>query len=79
MRKGLFLMPNEFYYVEYDNGYGGLHYFKDKDSAFAFLWQKFLDIRGDSPEEYINEALEELNEFYQIEDFGSIQVCNFED
>lgn len=72
-------MQNEFYSVEYDNGYGGLHYFKDKDRAFAFLWQKFLCIRGDAPEEYINKALEKLNEFYQIEDFGSIRVCGFED
>ena len=72
-------MNNEFYAVEYDNGYGGLHYFKDKDRAFAFLWQKFLAIRGDAPDEYINEALEELNEFYQIEDCGSIQVCGCED
>lgn len=72
-------MQNEFYSVEYDNGYGGLHYFKDKDRAFAFLWQKFLDIRGDASDEYINEAFEELNEFYQIEDFGFIHVCGFED
>jgi len=72
-------MQNEFYSVEYDNGYGGLHYFKDKDRAFVFLWQKFLDIRGDASDEYINEAFEELNEFYQIEDFGSIHVCGFED
>ncbi len=72
-------MPNEFYSVEYLNGYDGPRYFKDKDRAFEFLRQKFLDICGDASEEYINEALEELNEFYQIEDFGSIQVCGFED
>ena len=72
-------MNNEFYSVEYDNGYGGLHYFKDKDRAFAFLWQKFLDIRGDASDEYIQEAFKEMNEFYQIEDFGSVQVCGFED
>ena len=72
-------MQNEFYSVEYDNRYEGFHYFKDKDMAFAFLWQKFLRICGDAPEEYINKAWEELNEFYQIEDFGIIHVCGFED
>ena len=54
-------MQNEFYSVEYDNGYGGLHYFKDKDRAFAFLWQKFLAIRGDASDEYIQEAFKEMN------------------
>lgn len=73
------MQSNEFYAVDYDNGYGGLWYFKDKDRAFAFLWQKFLAIRGDASDEYIQEAFKEMNEFYQIEDFGSVQVCGFED
>lgn len=72
-------MSNEFYSVEYDNGYGGLHYFKDKNRAFAFLWQKFLICRGDASDEYIKEAFEEMNETYAIEDFGCVGVCGFED
>ena len=73
------MQSNEFYAVEYDNGYGGLWYFKDKDKAFSFFWQKFLNCCGDASDEYIQEAFKEMNEFYQIEDFGSIQVCSFED
>ena len=52
---------------------------KTKTELFAFLWQKFLDIRGDASDEYIQEAFKEMNEFYQIEDFGSVHVCSFED
>lgn len=72
-------MQNEFYSVEYDYGYGDPRYFKNKDSAFAFLWQKFLICRGDASDEYIKEAFEEMNETYAIEDFGYVQVCGFED
>ena len=69
-------MQNEFYRVkaDYDS-----YYFKDKDKAFAFLWQKFLVRCRDAPDEYIKEAFEELNETYMIEDFGYIQTCGFED
>lgn len=73
------MQGNEFYAVEYDNGYGGPRYFKDKDRAFAFLWQKFLAICGDASDEYIQEAFKELNATYAIDVFGSIQVCGFED
>ena len=73
------MQSNEFYAVEYDNGYGGLHYFKDKDKAFAFLWQKFLICCGDASDEYIQEVFKELNEFYQIDGFGEVCVVGFED
>lgn len=69
-------MNNEFYRVEADYDF---YYFKDKDRAFVFLWQKFLKCRGDASDEYIQEAFKDMNEFYQIEDFGSVQVCGFED
>ena len=72
-------MGNEFYCVEYYNCYGDYHYFKDKDKAFKFLWQKFLICCGDRSDEYINEAFAEMNETYRIEHFGSVQVCGFED
>lgn len=72
-------MQNEFYCVEYLDEDDSPCYFKDKDRAFNFLRQKFLDICGDVSEEDINKALDELNEFYEIKNFGFIQVCGFED
>lgn len=72
-------MQNEFYSVEYDYGYGDPHYFKNKDHAFAFLWQKFLICCDNASDEYIKEAFEKMNETYAIEDFGWVQVCGFED
>lgn len=70
-------MQNEFYRVDVD--YDDSYYFKDKDKAFAFLWQKFLICCGDASDKYIKEAFEELNETYMIDSFGYIQVCGFED
>ena len=72
-------MNNEFYEVTFDCFVGGRYFFKDKDKAFAFLWQKFLNVAGDKPDEYIQEAFDEMNEFYMIEGFGYVNVCGFED
>ena len=72
-------MNNEFYEVTFDYFVSGRYFFKDKDKAFAFLWQKFLNVAGDKSDEYIQEAFDEMNEFYMIEGFGYVNVCGFED
>ena len=37
------------------------------------LW----DVLGDLPEEDIEEAANQMNEFYFIEDYGAAYVCGF--
>lgn len=72
-------MQNEFYEVVLNYCAGDRYFFKDKDNAFAFLWQKFLNIAGDNSDEYIQRAFEDMNYFYMITGFGCVNVCGFED
>lgn len=44
---------NEFYEVMLMNG---SHFFKSKDKAFSFLWQEFLNVCGDLPDEALDDA-----------------------
>ena len=68
-------MSNEFYRTEIE-GYCD-HYFRDKEKAFTYLWQSFLRDYGDLPEEDIEEAANQMNELYFIEDYGAVYVCGF--
>ena len=70
-------MQNEFYEVTFDIGRRRV-FFREKDKAFAFLWQEFLNNFGDMQNEFIQEAFNEMNEFYMIEGFGYVNVCGFE-
>ena len=69
---------NEFYAVVF---YGGdVFYFKNKDNAFAYLRQEYLNTRtGKESRDLIQKDLEELNEFYMITNFGEVCVIGFED
>lgn len=69
-------MMNEFYEVALmDRSY----FFKIKDKAFSFLWQKFLNAYGDLSDEALNDAKYELFNWYYIEGFGEVIVRGFED
>ena len=70
-------MNNEFYEVAFD--IGGRAFFKDKDKAFAFMWQEFLNCCGDKQDEFIEAAYDELYDCYMIEGFGYVNICGFED
>lgn len=71
---------NEFYTVVlYSEDDFLLSFFKDKNNAFNFLWQKFLNLHGDKSDEFIQEAETELYESYHIASVGEIVVCGFED
>ena len=69
---------NEFYAVIF---YGGDEFFfKDREKAFAFLWQTFLNsLTGRESEVFIAEARNEMYEFYIINNFGEVRVVGFED
>lgn len=72
---------NEFYMVQF--AWGAPYYFKDKDKAFNFLWQTYLnDACYDNEEEYalgMEAARKSLNENYYIDEFGGVYVLGFED
>lgn len=71
-------MGNEFYNVNLDDGEN--YYFKNKDNAFNFLWQVYLDNCADrETDEQIKEAKHQLYEFYLIDGVGIIYVVGFED
>lgn len=70
-------MSNEFYCVDIRDD--DTYFFKDKDKAFSFLWQKFLSVYGDLSNISINKAFDELNEYYAIQEFGCVNVYGFED
>jgi hypothetical protein len=72
-------MQNEFYEVVFDYSGYGKGFFKDKDRAFEYLWQKFLNRYGDACDEFIKAAYDELNDCYMIEGFGYVNVCGFKD
>ena len=68
---------NEFYEVICD-GWSS-HFFKSKDKAFSYLWQKYLNCCGHLSEEELNDAKYELFNWYSIEGFGEVVVRGFED
>ena len=70
-------MPNEFYCVAMANGEN--YFFKDKDKAFSFLWQQFLNANGHWSDADLKDAKDELFNWYMIENFGEVEVCGFED
>ena len=68
---------NEFYMVQFD--WGEHYYFHNKDNAFNYLWQAYLNrIPYKSAEEMENDY-QSLHEDYFIDGFGYIFVCGFED
>ena len=68
---------NEFYEVVFD--WGETHYFRDKDNAFNFAKQSYLNDAAYGTEEEINRDLNNLNEYYFIDGFVYINVKGFED
>ena len=70
-------MSNEFYCVRFDSGID--EYFKNKDNAYACLWQKYLNYYGDESEKMRERARQELNDFAFITGIGGIYVLGFED
>ena len=72
-------MQNEFYEVVFDYSDYGKCFFKDKDRAFTYLWQRFLDRYGDACNEFIESKHDELYDCYMIEGFGYVNICGFKD
>ena len=68
---------NEFYMVQF--AWGAPYYFKDKDKAFNFLWQTYLNDASYNTEEEMEAARKSLNEDYYIDEFGGVYVLGFED
>lgn len=68
---------NEFYMVDFT--LGETYYFKNKDKAFEFLWQAYLNLAEYDTEEDMEIARECLNEYYYIDGIGDICVIGFED
>ena len=69
----------EFYAVIIDSIYT-TRFFKNRDNAFAYLWQEYLNKFADRyPKEELESTKEEMNCFWFIDDFGYIEVCGFED
>jgi hypothetical protein len=68
----------EFYTVVIDSDLT-TRYFKNRDNAFAYLWQEYLNEFADMyTEEELEDAKEELNYLWVLGDFGFIEVCGFE-
>lgn len=74
---------NEFYEVKFDDGTcvdaDRSHFFKSKDKAFEYLWQVYLNARGDCSQEELDDTKYELFNWYAIFDFGEVIVRGFED
>lgn len=68
---------NEFYIVEFD--WGDPHYFHNKDNAFAFTWQAYLNDAPYESEEEMEADRKCLDEYYCIHNFVYINVRGFED
>lgn len=68
---------NEFYMVEFT--LGEAHYFKNKDKAFEFLWQAYLNSAECNSKKEMDTARECLNEYYYIDGIGDIYAVSFED
>lgn len=67
---------NEFYEVFCNHS---SHFFKSKDKAFSYLWQKYLNDYGYLSDEELKDAKYELFNWYSIEGFGEVIVRGFED
>lgn len=74
-------MSNEFYCVKFDDGakFDEPRYFRNKDNAYNYLWQQYLNVHGDESESILSEMKEMMNEYAMIDSFGYIDVCGFED
>lgn len=70
-------MQNEFYMVEFD--WGDTYYFRNKDNAFVFAWQSYLNDAPYSTEEEMEADRKSLNENYYIHGFVCINVRGFKD
>lgn len=70
-------MPNEFYEVTFD--WGDTYYFRNKDKAFEFAKQSYLNDAAYANETEMNKDLNNLNEYYLIDGFVYINVKSFED
>ena len=68
---------SEFYIVEFD--WGDPHYFHNKDNAFDFAWQSYLNDAPYNSEEEMEVDRKSLNENYYINGFVYINVRGFED
>ena len=71
-------MSNEFYSVD-GEAFGEIHYFKNKDNAYDYLWQEYLNAHGDEDSSILAEMKEMMNEYGGIDCFGYVNVCGFED
>ena len=70
-------MENEFYVVDFD--WGDTYFFHNKDNAFAFAKQAYLNSAPYSNDKEMEEDLACLNENYYIHGFVCINVRGFED
>ena len=68
---------NEFYIVEFD--WGDPHIFLNKDNAFAFAWQSYLNDAPYNNEEEMEADRKSLSENYYIDGFVYINVRGFDD
>ena len=70
-------MQNEFYMVEFD--WGDRYYFRNKDNAFAYAKQAYLNYAPYNDDKEMEKDLASLNENYYIHGFVYIIVEGFED
>ena len=72
---------NEFYEVIFEDGayFNNPNFFKNKDSAFAYAKQAYLNYAPYSNDKEMEEDLACLNENYYIHGFVCINVRGFED
>lgn len=70
-------MQNEFYEVIFD--WGDTYYFHNKDKAFEFAKQSYLNDAAYADEAEMSKDLNNLNEYYCIDGFVYINVKGFED
>ena len=70
-------MENEFYVVDFD--WGDTYFFRNKDKAFAFAKQGYLNAAPYNDDKEMEEDLASLNENYYIHGFVCILVKGFED
>jgi len=70
-------MQNEFYMVEFD--WGDTYYFRNKDNAFAYAKQAYLNYAPYNDDKEMEEDLASLNEHYYVHGFVYIIVRGFED
>lgn len=68
---------SEFYIVEFD--WGDPHFFRNKDNAFAYAKQAYLNDAPYNNDKEMEDDLTSLNENYYIDGFVYINVRGFED